>query len=229
MFKTNKYSRWYNNIISHAQTKVNRMTDNERYEKHHIIPKSLGGNDEVSNLVRLTPREHFICHLLLLKMVSGNHLYKMTAAINLMINNTNKRLGRVKVTNRKYDSSRFYSRTDFSEEHRKRLSEAAKARDPSSRKQSVEANAKRSLSLKNYTKTPEHIAKIAESQRGQTRDSWGEHSQESKDKISSMLKNKPKSEQAKINMSIAASNRKLGTRGPYKKKIPLSEIDKTNL
>ena len=38
------------------------------YEKHHIIPKSLGGNNEKENLVKLTAREHFLCHWLLVKI-----------------------------------------------------------------------------------------------------------------------------------------------------------------
>ena len=37
-------------------------------EKHHIIPKSLGGSDNTFNIVNLTAREHFIAHLLLSKM-----------------------------------------------------------------------------------------------------------------------------------------------------------------
>ena len=38
------------------------------YEKHHILPKSLGGSNDETNLVKLTAREHFICHWLLVKM-----------------------------------------------------------------------------------------------------------------------------------------------------------------
>lgn len=34
-------------------------------EKHHIIPKCLGGTDESTNIVTLTTREHFIAHWLL--------------------------------------------------------------------------------------------------------------------------------------------------------------------
>src|ERR1043165_3498415 len=34
-------------------------------ECHHIIPRSLGGSDQVSNLVNLPYRVHFVCHWLL--------------------------------------------------------------------------------------------------------------------------------------------------------------------
>ncbi len=32
------------------------------YEEHHILPRSLGGNDSKDNLVLLTPREHPHCN-----------------------------------------------------------------------------------------------------------------------------------------------------------------------
>lgn len=41
-------------------------------EQHHIIPKSLGGSDDRSNLVNLSAREHFVCHLLLTKIYEHN-------------------------------------------------------------------------------------------------------------------------------------------------------------
>ena len=133
MFKDNKYTKWYESIISKAKEQVNYRLEG-RFEKHHIIPRSLGGGNESSNLVKLTPREHFICHLLLMKMLDGSNLFKMVAAFNLMVKNTNQLLGRSKVTNRKYDASRFYKKVAFSEEHRRKISEAAKRRDPATRK-----------------------------------------------------------------------------------------------
>jgi hypothetical protein len=36
-------------------------------EYHHIIPKSMFGSDDPVNLIKLTPREHFIVHLILWK------------------------------------------------------------------------------------------------------------------------------------------------------------------
>lgn len=35
---------------------------------HHIKPRSLGGIDDKENIVKLTAREHFVCHWLLVKM-----------------------------------------------------------------------------------------------------------------------------------------------------------------
>ena len=76
LFIDNKYSRWYNNIIKRAQTR----TITGYVEKHHIIPKSLGGSNAKSNIVSLTAKEHFICHMLLSKMVDGIQRQKMIHA-----------------------------------------------------------------------------------------------------------------------------------------------------
>lgn len=65
LFINNKYTKWYYSIIQSAST---RLLSGYK-ERHHIIPKCLGGNNDQTNLVNLTAREHFICHLLLTKMV----------------------------------------------------------------------------------------------------------------------------------------------------------------
>ncbi len=57
------------------------------YEIHHIIPKSLGGTDKLENLVKLTAREHFICHLLLTKIYENDitSYYKMLKGFMMML------------------------------------------------------------------------------------------------------------------------------------------------
>lgn len=58
----------------------------DKGERHHIIPRSLGGDDHPSNLVTLTPREHWIAHLMLRKMFPKGSPYrhKMNAAVSRM-------------------------------------------------------------------------------------------------------------------------------------------------
>jgi hypothetical protein len=77
MYLQNKYTRWYYNIIQQAQTR----TISSYTEKHHIIPRSLGGSNSKDNLVALTAREHFICHLLLTRMTQGQNKNKMISAV----------------------------------------------------------------------------------------------------------------------------------------------------
>lgn len=73
MFLDNKYTKAYYNIVNDAKT--NPRTG--YVERHHIIPKCMGG----SEVVALTAREHFICHLLLTKMTEGNARNKMLSAV----------------------------------------------------------------------------------------------------------------------------------------------------
>lgn len=67
IFMQNKYSRWYFSIIEKARS-LNRTKGTEYFESHHIIPKSMGGTNDLFNLVLLTAREHFIVHCLLPRM-----------------------------------------------------------------------------------------------------------------------------------------------------------------
>jgi hypothetical protein len=88
MYLHNKYSQYYFNITNRAKS---RILDKSIYtENHHIIPKSLGGGNDKSNLVRLTAREHFICHLLLPKFTEGNNQIKMFHAAWRMCCKSNK-------------------------------------------------------------------------------------------------------------------------------------------
>lgn len=55
------YKKIHDDIIERAKT---RVLDGYK-ERHHIIPRCMGGNNDASNLVNLTAREHFIVHKLL--------------------------------------------------------------------------------------------------------------------------------------------------------------------
>jgi 5-methylcytosine-specific restriction endonuclease McrA len=76
MFLNNKYTNYYNSIINRAKS---RILPKEIYtERHHIIPKSLGGSNSKNNLVLLTAREHRLEHMLLTKMlIDPEHIKKM--------------------------------------------------------------------------------------------------------------------------------------------------------
>lgn len=77
------YNKIYTNIISNRQ----KNPYNGYTERHHILPKSLGGSDDKGNLVSLTAREHYICHLLLTKMYfDENSKNKMIHAFFMMCN-----------------------------------------------------------------------------------------------------------------------------------------------
>lgn len=80
MFKENKYSQIYYSIIERAKSREKIGYT----ETHHILPRSMGGTDEPFNLVELTAREHYVCHLLLPKMTEDENRYKMIYAYTIM-------------------------------------------------------------------------------------------------------------------------------------------------
>lgn len=66
MFLPNKYTKWYFSIIENAK----HRTISGYVERHHIIPRSIGGSNSKKNIISLSAREHFICHVLLTKMLN---------------------------------------------------------------------------------------------------------------------------------------------------------------
>ena len=77
------YSKIYNKII---QKRQDTLLQEGYGEIHHIIPRSLGGSNKPENLVRLSAREHFVCHCLLAKMYPTNseQWHKMNHALIMM-------------------------------------------------------------------------------------------------------------------------------------------------
>jgi len=92
------YQKVYNQIIKRAKT---RQLEGYK-EKHHIIPKCLGGNNDKENIVELTAREHFICHKLLCEIYPKET--KLIQALWLMsINKNKKNHQKYKVSSREYE------------------------------------------------------------------------------------------------------------------------------
>ena len=79
------------------------------YEKHHIQPKSLGGSNKKENFVKLTAREHFICHWLLVKMYDKGTVErnKMLCALWRMNHNGSKNHGVHYINSHAYEALRI--------------------------------------------------------------------------------------------------------------------------
>ena len=91
----NKYKTWHDNIIANGKKRI--LIGYK--EKHHILPRCLGGDNSKENLVALTPKEHFIIHMLLCKFTLGKSRIKMLNAFHAMIYFTKKNRN-YKVTSR---------------------------------------------------------------------------------------------------------------------------------
>jgi hypothetical protein len=185
----NKYTTWYTAITDRARTrKLEGYT-----ERHHVIPKSLNGTDDKTNLVDLTAREHFICHWLLTKMYTGEAKFKMIYALNGM-----KRNGKFTQRYETLVTSRVYEnlKKEFSIVH----SATMKGRDPWNRGIPIteEQREKNRIAATGKKRSAEAIAKAVAKQLGQKR------SEETKLKMSLASKGKPKgpmSEENKLKIS----------------------------
>lgn len=80
------YKKHYDALIERSKIRI--LTDYT--EKHHILPKCMGGDDSKDNIVRLTPEEHYVAHQLLVKIYN---LPVLVYAANMMTSasNTNRR------------------------------------------------------------------------------------------------------------------------------------------
>lgn len=113
------------NYQKHYDLLVNRAKNCllEGYtERHHIIPRCIGGTDEEINLVLLTPEEHYVAHQLLIKIYPDK--LKLIHAAKMMTvgkNRNNKLYGWLK---RKI--SEDMKGRPLSEEHKQKISRAKK-------------------------------------------------------------------------------------------------------
>ncbi len=99
------YQKIYDQIIEKAKTRM----ISEYSEKHHIVPRCLGGSDDKDNLVRLTFREHFLCHWMLCKIHPDNQ--KLIHAFSRMVHFSPKNSDRfLLLTSRHFETVKRYYR-----------------------------------------------------------------------------------------------------------------------
>lgn len=105
MFEQNEYLDEYYKIIN-----KNKILDpkSQYCEKHHIVPKSLGGSNKRENIVYLSAKDHFVCHKLLVKFTTGIDNQKMWNALWRMMNKQSHSQQRnYTFTAEEYEESRF--------------------------------------------------------------------------------------------------------------------------
>jgi hypothetical protein len=123
------YERHYNSLIERAR---NRLLTDCYVERHHVVPKCIGGTDDASNLVQLTAREHYVAHQLLVKMHPD--VPNLVFAVRMMTGSakTNVR------NNREYEwvrkkwalaASKLHSGKPLSSDHKNKIRQALKGRE----------------------------------------------------------------------------------------------------
>lgn len=72
-----KNTQWmintYNSLVNSRLFRGRKKKKGDGLNKHHILPKCLGGKDEEENYVLLTFREHIIAHMLLARIYPENN------------------------------------------------------------------------------------------------------------------------------------------------------------
>lgn len=109
------YKRIYDEFILDRKSK---QDINGYYEIHHIVPKSFGGTNDESNLVKLTASEHLFAHALLARIYKGKMIYALHLMLNCQKNSTNR--------NDRLHYSFVKSNYKMSDETKKKLSDLNK-------------------------------------------------------------------------------------------------------
>ena len=203
------HSLIYNQIINRA-----RSRSIEGYtEKHHIVPKCLGGSNDKSNIVRLTGREHYIVHQLLVKIYPNNRgliyaLHAMSVFKNasdgmLVGRSKNKRYSWVREKHAKQVSLDRKGKTGYkqTEEHRNKCTQSRIGIKRSDETRQRMSNAKKGKVFSEEHKTNISISMKARNQ--STSEEFIKEKTQRYKKVSQALKGIKRSEETRKKMSEA--------------------------
>lgn len=96
------YKEFIDNIL---QTRGRFNCGEEYHERHHIIPKCLGGTNDEDNLIDLFAREHFEAHRLL--ALENPHNNSLTYAWWGMSTLENEHQERYRISAEEYEEARI--------------------------------------------------------------------------------------------------------------------------
>jgi len=152
------YIKTYNAIIAQFGQRV--KPKDVYSERHHIVPKSIGGTNCSTNLVYLSARVHFICHRMLCKIYPESDKLKFAFwAMNNQLNGDVQRY--YKITSRTFQTakeqfaianSNLHSGKTLSPEHINIIRQLIKTNNP--HKGGKESH------LYNIPRTPDVVDKI---------------------------------------------------------------------
>lgn len=210
------YQEFIQNILN---TRGRFNCGDEYHERHHIIPKCLGGGNEEENLIDLFAKEHFIAHKLLAQENPDNN--SLVFAWTCMAFPNNNVQERYEVTPEEY------------EEAKKAISKAMSGRtvsDETKKKQSNIAKERFSVSEntpfygKHHTEETRNI--IRQKNKGKSSPNKGKHlSEETKQKISKTKKGRPLSD-AEKEAHILVGNKLKGRKLTEEQKAKISAANK---
>ncbi len=191
------YQRHYDALIERARQR--RLTG--YFERHHVVPKCLGGGDDGENIVCLTAEEHYVAHQLLVKIYPNDR--KLVFAAWMMCNGKRR-------SGKRYAWLKRKQLQALSEAHR------GKKMPESNKRKLIESNTGRPCSDETRKKiseaqvgkvlTVEHRRKLSEAHRGK------KHSAETRRKMSESGKKRIWSKETRQKLSKAKQGVKTGPR-----------------
>lgn len=202
-----KYCMHYDRLIARAKGR----TILGYVEKHHVIPRCMGGSDEPSNLVRLTPEEHYVAHQLLVKMFPNDKRLVFAAIAMCFGPHENRSANKMYAWLKRNAPS-----MPFTEETRAKMGAARLGR-----KHSEETKLKISLKSKGHTRNLKGVARseevcekmraaqmghsVSEETREKLRacNTGRKHTEAARERISLALKGKPFSAEHRYNLGEA--------------------------
>lgn len=176
------YKEFIDDII--AERGYQGIDQTQPFEKHHIIPRCMGGSDDEDNIIFLYLREHYIAHKLL--ALENPHNGRLLKAWNMM-----SRIDGKEITEEEYVYLKTLFREDMSKNNPNKdghVSRGKKMSQETKDKISLKKRGvKRTTPIWNKGKklTEEHKKHCSESLSGLKRKP---HSDESKQRISESLK-----------------------------------------
>lgn len=138
------YKKIYESFILDRLSKEDELDG--YFERHHIVPRSLGGGDDKCNIIKLTPSDHFFAHSLLAKIYGG----PMYFSLSIMAERNSSSARGYKPSRVKYDSCKKH----MAEEQRKRMTGSGNSFY--GRKHSEETRKKISLNRRGKCKGASH-------------------------------------------------------------------------
>ena len=195
------YKQFIDNIL---ETRGRFACGDEYHERHHIIPRCMGGANDEENLIDLFAREHFEAHrLLALENLDNKKLTHAWWMMSTMLDSGNRQ---IKITPEEYEEAR----NKFSQS-------MLGANNPMYGKPSP----KRGTHL-----TDEQKLHLREINLGERHPKYGKQlSEEIKSKISTAHLGKIASQEARLNMSNAHLGRNMGADSPRAKRIAQYGLD----
>jgi hypothetical protein len=148
------YQKIHDAIIDRARNR----TLQDYFERHHIIPKCLGGTDNKENLVDLTAREHFIVHKLLCKIYPNEDKLFFAYRMMAVMKNSKDNKREYYISSREFEEIRLLAN--------KKIGNAARGRKLPPKPQEVIDKVITTRKQNGYRHSDETRKKISEKNKG---------------------------------------------------------------